>query len=1115
MPPHTRRRCLLSLLLIALMVLAGSAAALAQGPGRFTAVPLRPERVIDVGPTRDGAAPGKRTLQSADGLVSVIVKLDLAPLASYRGGIPGYAPTNPQLTGTPQLDLRSVASQRYLGYLTQRLQAFEVAALAAIPQAHITARYRVVYGGAALLVPAAEVDQLARLPGVVAVQPDRLLQLTTDRSPQFIGAPTLWRALGGPQHAGEGVVVGVLDTGIWPEHPSFADDGSYPPPPPWWRGVCAPPNDTSPPIACTNKLIGARVFLDAYKALVGLGPGEYDSARDNEGHGTHTASTAAGNASVAAEIFGVPRGQVSGIAPRAHIAAYKVCGAEGCLSSDTLAAVEQAVADGVNVINFSISGGEQPYRDPVELAFLDAYAAGVFVAASAGNDGPAPGTVNHAGGWVTTVAASTHDRQFSSTLTLRAGQDRLELIGASITAGIPEFAPVVTSTDELCLEPFPPGSVAGAIVACQRGVIARVQKGYNVLQGGAVGMILYNPTLADVETDNHWLPTVHLPDGAPLVEFLSHHTNVVASFTTGTATRVRGDILAAFSSRGPAPDGALIKPDLTAPGVQILAGHTPTPSSLLGGPPGELFQAIAGTSMSAPHVAGAGALLKALHPNWTPGQIKSALMTSATFEQVLKEDEATPATPFDIGSGRLDLTRAGNPGLTFDVTAEQYAAGSARPWALNYPSIMIATMPGRFSISRMAHSELDRDSTWDITTTAPPGVTISVNPARLAVPARGYAGFTVTIEARNVPDGTYFGSIDLTYKNLRVHLPVAFERKQPGIALAKNCDPDSIHLNQSTRCTISVVNSQFAPTVASITDVVPRGLDVIADSVIGATLDDRHNTLTFNGHLPSATGTITVAAAPGQSPAGYFSLSQFPGTQLPCSSLCDETGIILDLGAVGLDFSYGGVTYSTMTMVSNGYLIVGDGTTLSFINQRLPDPAPPNNVIAPYWTDLDLDGTAPDDGGSGTWYFAVLTDTETNIDYLVAEWKDVAQFGIPGSAHSFQIWIRAGSSEIFMVYGPTTATASPLTVGAENQDGSVGDNYYVDLTPAGIDGEGTAPIEGDELAVITEFTPATYAIRFEARGVRRGIYLNTVEMTSNIFEGTSLASAEVRVTRRR
>ncbi len=425
---------------------------------------------------------------------------------------------------------------------------------------------------------------------------------------------------------------------------------------------------------------------------------EFNSARDSEGHGSHTTATAAGNAGVDASIFGTQRGVISGVAPRAQVIMYRVCGDGGCYSSNSAAAVEQAILDEVDAINFSISGGSNPYADAVSLAFRTAYENGVFVSASAGNAGPGADTTDHREPWTITVAASTSNRHFISTVSLTAdGGATLQLQGASVTGGISTPTPVVfPPSDPLCQAPYPAGTFTGKIAICQRGVNARVAKSFNVAAGGAVGMLLYNPTLQGLATDNHFIPSVHLENdaGAALVAFMGSHTGVMATFTAGLATAVPGDVMAAFSSRGgPGQSLGISKPDITAPGVQILSAHTPMPHSVDGGLPGELFQAIQGTSMSSPHIAGSGALLKALHPEWTPGQIKSALMTTA-FGGVVKEDGVTPATPFDYGSGRVDLNVAGNPGLTFDETVANYVALQNELWNSNYPSLYVPVMPG-------------------------------------------------------------------------------------------------------------------------------------------------------------------------------------------------------------------------------------------------------------------------------------------------------------------------------------------------------------------------------------------------------------------------------------
>ena len=640
MPPmNTRaRRFDVALLLTGLLAVPGHG--LAQS---YQATPLEPDTSYSL-----------RTKKSfGRGMTSVLVKLDADALASYAGGLPGLAATSPRVTGARRLDPDAPSSRAYLDHFRRKQEDFESSCRTFVPGAVVTHSLPLIFGGVAVVLPEDAVEELAKLPGVRQVYPDELLQIDTDASPRFVGAPAAWSALGGRDSAGQGIVVGVLDTGIWPEHPSFADPDpagkAYPAPPASWSGTACqlgsalPGDDT---FTCNHKLIGARRFMATYDAVVRLLPEEFPSARDDNGHGTHTTSTAAGNARVEASLFGVPRGRVSGVAPRAHVAMYKVCGFEGCYTSDSAAAVQQAILDGVNVIIFSIGGGANPYSDAVELAFLDAYDAGVFVAASAGNSGPGANTTDHRGPWVTTVAASTQRRSFVNRVDLVAdGGASLSIEGASITGGVLALSEVVVPApaNELCLTPFAPGSLSGKVVVCKRGTNSRVGKGANALSGGAAGMILYNQSAAvtDLETDNHFLPTSHIQfeDGTALLAFIAANTNVQATLTAGTRVRGQGDVMASFSSRGgPGLTLGVSKPDLTAPGVQILAGHTPLSADPDTGPQGELFQAIAGTSMSSPHVAGAAALLKDLHPDWTPGQIKSALMTTARTRGVVKED---------------------------------------------------------------------------------------------------------------------------------------------------------------------------------------------------------------------------------------------------------------------------------------------------------------------------------------------------------------------------------------------------------------------------------------------------------------------------------------------
>jgi uncharacterized repeat protein (TIGR01451 family) len=772
---------------------------------------------------------------------------------------------------------------------------------------------------------------------------------------------------------------------------------------------------------------------------------------------------------------------------------YKVCGDLGCYSSDSAAAVEQAILDGVDAINFSISGGSSPYSNIVSLAFLNAYENGVFVATSAGNSGPAPDTTAHREPWTMTVGASTTDRHFLSTITLEAdNSDTLALTGASVTDGVSTPTQVVfpPAGEELCLTPFAPGTFSGEIVICERGAIARVEKSFNVAEGGAGGMFLYNPVLQGLATDNHFIPSVHLENdgGIALLDFMATHTGVTATFTPGTATRVQGDVMAAFSSRGgPGQTLGISKPDITAPGVQILAGHTPLPVTVVGGLPGELFQSIQGTSMSSPHVAGAAALLKDLHPDWTPGQIKSALMTTARTCMLFKEDGVTPFDPFDAGSGRINLSTAGNPGLTFSASAQDYLDHEADLWNANYPSLYVPVMPGRVTVQRTAHSELNENAQWRVWVSRPSDVKVTVS-RYLTIPKGGDATFDITIDARNVPLGEVrHATLNMKYGLHRVRFPITIVRREPAVTLEKSCDPGIFPVGDTTECTITIENTSFDDATVSLGDRLPNKLRLVSGSVVGA--DEACNGVAFDGTLFGA-APPEVSVAAGFAPYGYLPLSSLGAP--PNVSHTDESCTNFS----GFSYVYAGEVYNTIGMVSNGYAVAGGCTgssDINFINQVFPDPAPPNNVLAPFWTDLN-----PSVGGN---YYAYLIGDGVNT-WLVLEWEDAPNYG-DGLPNTFQIWVGVdGFEDISFTYGTALSLGDGgwLTVGAENADGNSGENYYAD-------GVGTPPAHGTDVVVTSiPGTPGeTHVITFTARGRRPSEWQNCAEMTGDTFFGTNIA----------
>jgi hypothetical protein len=1035
--------------------------------------------------------------------VNVVVKLDYDATASYAGGIDGLAATSPRVTGK-KLTGKSAAERAYESYTKGIDSKFRRDLAATVPGAKAGRSLQRVYGGVAVRLPANQVGKVLALQGVAAVQLDSLRQLQTDSSTTFIGAPTIWAQTGGQSLAGQGVIFGDLDSGVWPEHPSFADNPALGTPPAPAGGGSRTCNFGDNPLTpatdvfeCNHKLIGGQPFIDTYNTYVG-GEVYPDSARDSNGHGTHTTTTAAGGVVASTPIFGIDRGPISGVAPGAWVISYKVCGLLGCFSSDSAAAVEQAILDGVDVINFSISGGVNPYADPVELAFLDAYDAGILVAASAGNEGPAAATTNHLSPWTLTVAASTQSREFQSTLTLSDGVSSVNLVGASITSGVSTPAPVVLGSSlgsERCEAPLAAGVAAGKIVACRRGVNGRVEKGFNVLQGGAVGMILYNQPLQDIETDNHFLPTVHLADGTAFLAFMDTHTGVTATFTNSAPGTGQGDVMAAFSSRG--PGGQFLKPDITAPGVQILAGHTPTPDEVAGGPEGQYFQAIAGTSMSAPHAAGSAILLKALHPDWSPGAIKSALMTTAKTS-VVKEDLVTPADPFDFGAGRVDLTVAGSVGVVFDESAlDMYVLGSNPLTAINVntPSVNLPTMPGTITVTRTATNVSGKDFKFDVSTTAPAGSKITVKPDKGIIKKGKSQTFKITV-ASNAPTGQYFGEIRLVPKSgPTLHLPVAFFNKQGSMTLTQSCAAASIKQNASTTCTVTATNDSFGDADVQLTSQVGPELDITG--AVGASV---------KGGKASATGTL-AGKADATPVIDLWNL----GTDdfLPLQSFDIDP---IDVGDEEIanfdvpDFTFGGRTYSRVGIVSNGYVVLGgsdDAGDVSYEPQTLPDPARPNGLLAPYWSDLD--STVTGDAVRA----AILSGG--GLSWLVLQW-DLHLWGYPTSddpsddgARSFQVWIGInGDEDVSYSYDANALADSPwgLTVGAENESGTGG---------AQISG---APV-GSYIISTTPGAPGgslSYTLTVKGKQVKPAVLTTT--MVTDIVAGSTIVRTPIEVTKK-
>ncbi|TDC33545.1 S8 family serine peptidase [Kribbella albertanoniae] len=804
-----------------------------------------------------GAAPAGSGKAGASDVYLVL--LGEAPAGAYAGGIAGYPATKP--AAGKRFNKKDAKVQRYVNYLRSRH-----AQVANSVGATREYDYEYSLNAFAATLTKAQLAKLSTTPGVVSIQRDKLAQVKTDNTPAFLGlnaAGGLWSQLGGQGSAGEDVIIGVVDTGIWPEHPSFAAAG-YGPVPAGWNGVCQSGQLWSQQ-QCSNKLIGARYFHKGFGHFGGGLKDDYISARDHDGHGTHTTSTAGGNANVNASIFGRSFGTVSGMAPRARVAAYKACWPGGCAVSDLVGAIDSAVGDGVDVINYSIGDDDPDFLDADDVAFLFARQAGVFVAASAGNSGPGPSTVDHGGPWLTTVGASTQNRSLVGTATLGNGA---AFQGASVTPGL-AATPLVDGAaagSEGCLSGLAPAAVTGKIVLC-KGSFSRAARSLGVKNAGGVGMILYTVDQSDaLLSDNHYVPTVHIrnSDGLAIKTYIAATSAPTASLSGGAKAFGGGNTMAAFSSRGPLVDSArstgdLLKPDVTAPGVQILAGNTPT---AFVGAPGQLFQAIAGTSMSSPHVAGIGALLRDRHPGWTPDMMQSALMTSAR-QDVWKEDGSTPADPFDFGAGHIVPNSAADPGLVYPAGFDDYRAflrsqglctlcfGTTpapviAPTDFNAATITVRSLAGVRTVTRTVRN-VGPAGTYAVSVAAPPGVDVVVTPSVLTLGTGATASYQVTFTSTPAADFDEYSFGALTWSDSAGH-----SVRSPVVVR-----PVSIAAPASAAGTGATGSLQYAVKFgySGSFNVAPQGL-VAATTETRTIVDDPAND--FNANAPDANQGIQV-----------------------------------------------------------------------------------------------------------------------------------------------------------------------------------------------------------------------------------------------------------------
>ncbi|CAN1136334.1 Subtilisin-like protease SBT1.8 [Linum perenne] len=688
------------------------------------------------------------------------------------------------------------------------------------------------HGFAASLEPE-QADALRKSDFVVDVYEEEVYSLHTTRTPQFLGINDDFGLFDGHRvfdvdQASNDVVVGVLDTGVWPESKSY-DDSGMPEIPARWKGECESGPDFSPKL-CNKKLIGARYFSKGFHMASGGSFSkrptikEEESPRDRDGHGTHTSSTAAGSMVANASLLGYASGTARGMATHARVAAYKVCWSSGCFGSDILAGMDRAIQDGVDVLSLSLGGGSAPYyRDTIAIGAFSAIERGIFVSCSAGNSGPTRASLANVAPWIMTVGAGTLDRDFPAFALLGNGK---RFTGVSLYSGAGMGKKPVglvynkgsNSSSNLCLPgSLQPELVKGKVVVCDRGINARVEKGAVVRDAGGIGMILANTAASGEElvADSHLLPAVAV--GRKLGDVIRQYAKSVLKPTAvlsfgGTQLNVKpSPVVAAFSSRGPNMVTAqILKPDLIGPGVNILAAWSEAigPTGLDKDSRKTLFNIMSGTSMSCPHISGVAALLKAAHPTWSPSAIKSALMTTSyvvdnTNSPLKDATDGSLSTPWAHGSGHVDPHKALSPGLVYDISTEEYIAFLCSldytidrvqaivkrpnitctrkfkdPGSLNYPSFSVVFARTRvIRYTRELTNVGAAGSAYKVVVTAPRSVTATVKPTRLVFKKIGdKLRYTVTFVSKSRGGNAMsdFGSIVWKNDENQVRSPVAF-----------------------------------------------------------------------------------------------------------------------------------------------------------------------------------------------------------------------------------------------------------------------------------------------------------------------------------------------------
>ncbi len=992
-----------------------------------------------------------------------IVELTGKSVAAYGGNIKGLAAAQRTAKGT--LNFSSASTKAYQSHLASEHSQTQTAFKAAFPNGQVKRSYSVVFNGMAVQGSHLNKAALASLPNVKAVYEDKLIQVKDAQSLATINASSAWSTLGAGTTgatAGSGIRVAVIDSGIRNDNAMFDDSGFTAP-------SDLPDDDychTTDSSFCNNKLIVARL----YDAPDGTSSSEYTtSPTDYVGHGTHVAGIAVGDP-VTATYQGSSY-SISGVAPGAYLMVYKALFYDGSTASgDTstlISAMEDAVSDGADVINNSWGGsaGVDPAESPFQQIYTNVEDAGVVIATAAGNDGNSSNTIDcpaciEAG---IAVANSQDGQEFVNTVTVdgtsyeavegTSSVSLADLDSSDLTAPLLSAAVEDASNADGC-DAFPSGTFTDSYALIERGTCTFTTKADNAEAAGALGIVVYDnesESLFTMAMDDASIPGVLISqsDGETIEALLAAGSEDV-TLSADISQYIDDslvDVMSSSSSRGPNGDASILKPDLAAPGTNILSATSPDSYD-------SDYTVMSGTSMATPHVAGAAALILAAHSDWTPQEVKAALTTTASTD-VLDDDASTAATPFAMGAGRIDVGKAINAALS--VSPVSLASGSCE---------------SSCSFSVDTTNLLDSSVTWvgtiSFTSSAVTGTVTADSDVQgddsndMVLAADGTGSFTVAVDTSAASSDTwYFGTVtwtDSAGSEETAHMPVAVY-----VGDLDTSSTASASLT-TTAGTVTAGNSLAASTVLTngtvddtltVTTTIPSGVTV-AGTPTATVSGGSQSSFSYDSSSQEMTWTGTLdagATSLSSGPSWLSSLTSLTDGYSPytisCSTACDDGEATIDVSAFG--FTYMGTSVSTLTLGTNGYITVNDASvTNSATNDDLPSSRVSGGMLAPFWADLDLSGT-------GGWYYQEITDGTNS--YLVIEWYDATLYGdTSGNSYSFQVIFELNSDNVYFHYLTLSDLPDDLTVGLQNNAGNVGDALYYD-------GSGTEPAAGDAYTV--------------------------------------------------